>query len=149
VDLEFDAATQEFRTEVREFLREHVPAPRLPSMDTAAGFAAHREWEHTLADVRLSVVSWPAEFGGRDASLVEWVVFEEEYFRAQAPLRVSQNGIFLLAPTLFAHATPEQLQRVLPPMARADEIWAQAWSEPEAGSDLAGIKSRAVRADGG
>ncbi|MDT4919183.1 MAG: hypothetical protein QOI15_85, partial [Pseudonocardiales bacterium] len=149
MDLEFDAATQEFRTEVREFLREHVPAPRLPSMDTAAGFAAHREWEHTLADVRLSVVSWPAEFGGRDASLIEWVVFEEEYFRAQAPLRVSQNGIFLLAPTLFAHATPEQLQRVLPPMARADEIWAQAWSEPEAGSDLAGIKSRAVRADGG
>ncbi|MDT4942126.1 MAG: hypothetical protein QOJ34_2215 [Pseudonocardiales bacterium] len=149
MDLEFDAATQEFRTEVREFLREHVPAPRLPSMDTAAGFAAHREWEHTLADVRLSVVSWPAEFGGRDASLIEWVVFEEEYFRAQAPLRVSQNGIFLLAPTLFAHATAEQLQRVLPPMARADEIWAQAWSEPEAGSDLAGIKSRAVRADGG
>jgi alkylation response protein AidB-like acyl-CoA dehydrogenase len=62
---------------------------------------------------------------------------------------VSQNGIFLLAPTLFAHGTPEQLARVLPPMARADEIWAQAWSEPEAGSDLAGIKSRAVRTDGG
>jgi alkylation response protein AidB-like acyl-CoA dehydrogenase len=62
---------------------------------------------------------------------------------------VSQNGIFLLAPTLFAHGTPEQLGRILPPMARADEIWAQAWSEPEAGSDLAGIKSRAVRTDGG
>ncbi|HKC27567.1 MAG TPA: acyl-CoA dehydrogenase family protein, partial [Jatrophihabitans sp.] len=66
-----------------------------------------------------------------------------------APLRVSQNGIFLLAPTLFAHGTPEQLRRLLPPMARADEIWAQAWSEPEAGSDLAGIKSRAVRTEGG
>ena len=111
---------------------------RLPSMDTAEGFAAHREWEHTLADARLSVVSWPAELGGRDATLQQWVVFEEEYFRANAPLRVSQNGIFLLAPTLFAHATPEQLARIMPPMARADEIWAQAWSEPEAGSDLAG-----------
>jgi alkylation response protein AidB-like acyl-CoA dehydrogenase len=62
---------------------------------------------------------------------------------------VSQNGIFLLAPTLFAHGTPEQLARIMPPMARADEIWAQAWSEPEAGSDLAGIRSRAVRTDGG
>ena len=78
-----------------------------------------------------------ATLGGRDASLLQWVIFEEEYFAAEAPLRVSQNGIFLLAPTLFAHGTPEQLARIMPPMARADEIWAQAWSEPEAGSDLA------------
>jgi alkylation response protein AidB-like acyl-CoA dehydrogenase len=148
VDLDFDEDTVAFRDEVRAFLREHVPAPALPSMDTPDGFAAHREWEHTLADARLSVVSWPAAFGGRDASLIDWVIFEEEYFAAQAPLRVSQNGIFLLAPTLFAHGTPEQLARILPPMARADEIWAQAWSEPEAGSDLAGIKSRAVRVEG-
>ena len=118
-------------------------------MDTPEGFEAHREWEHRLADARLSVVAWPAEFGGRDASLLEWVIFEEEYFAANAPLRVSQNGIFLLAPTLFAHGTDEQLARLLPPMARADEIWAQAWSEPEAGSDLAGLRSRARRTDGG
>ena len=149
MDLDLDEATRAFRDEVREFLRMHLPSPALPSMDTPDGFEAHRAWEHTLADDRLSAVSWPHEFGGRDASLIQWVVFEEEYFRAQAPLRVSQNGIFLLAPTLFAHGTPEQLQRILPPMARADEIWAQAWSEPEAGSDLAGIKSRAVRTDGG
>lgn len=149
MDLDFDDATVGFRDEVRAFLAEHVPHPALPSMDTEAGFAAHREWEHTLADAQLSVVSWPSELGGRDASLLQWVVFEEEYFAAGAPLRVSQNGIFLLAPTLFAHGTPEQLARIMPPMARADEIWAQAWSEPEAGSDLAGIKSRAVRTDGG
>jgi alkylation response protein AidB-like acyl-CoA dehydrogenase len=149
MDLEFDVATQEFRAEVRAFLAAHVPSPPLPSMDTPDGFEAHRAWEHTLADARLSVVSWPQEYGGRDASLVQWVVFEEEYFSARAPLRVSQNGIFLLAPTLFAHGTPEQLRRILPAMARADEIWAQAWSEPEAGSDLAGLKSRAVRTDGG
>jgi alkylation response protein AidB-like acyl-CoA dehydrogenase len=149
MDLDFDDATVAFRDEVRAFLREHVPKPPLPSMDTPEGFEAHRRWERALADARLSVVSWPREYGGRDASLTQWVVFEEEYFAARAPLRVSQNGIFLLAPTLFAHATPEQLSRILPPMARADEIWAQAWSEPEAGSDLAAIRSRAVRTEGG
>ena len=149
MDLDLDEATLAFRDEVRTFLAVHVPAGGLPSMDTPAGFAAHRAWEHTLADARLSVVSWPADLGGRDASLLQWVIFEEEYFAAQAPLRVSQNGIFLLAPTLFAHGTPEQLARLLPPMARADEIWAQAWSEPEAGSDLAAIRSRAVRTGGG
>lgn len=148
MDLELDEETLAFRSEVRAFLQEHVPSQPLPSMDTPEGFVAHREWERTLADARLSVVSWPTELGGRDASLTQWVVFEEEYFAARAPLRVSQNGIFLLAPTLFAHGSPEQLRRILPPMARADEIWAQAWSEPEAGSDLAGIKSRAVRVEG-
>jgi alkylation response protein AidB-like acyl-CoA dehydrogenase len=149
MDLDLDDETIAFRDEVRAFLREHVPDPPLPSMDTPEGFAAHRAWEHTLADARLSVVSWPSAMGGRDASLTQWVVFEQEYFAAHAPLRVSQNGIFLLAPTLFAHGTPEQLGRIMPPMACADEIWAQAWSEPEAGSDLAGIRSRAVRTDGG
>src|SRR5690606_11206549 len=118
-------------------------------MDTKAGFEAHREWEHTLAEARYSVVSWPQEYGGRDASLLEWVLFEQEYYAAGAPGRVSQNGIFLLAPTLFEHGTPEQLARIMPRMARADDIWAQAWSEPEAGSDLAGIRSTARRTEGG
>jgi alkylation response protein AidB-like acyl-CoA dehydrogenase len=95
------------------------------------------------------VVSWPAAYGGRDASLLDWLAFEEEYYAAGAPARVGQNGLLLLAPTLFAHGTPGQRDRLLPPMARADEIWAQAWSEPDAGSDLAAIRSRAVRADGG
>ena len=149
MDLDFDEATIAFRDEVRAFLAEHVPSAPLPSMDRPEGFAAHRAWERTLAEARLSVVSWPRELGGREASLVQWVVFEQEYFAAGAPLRVSQNGIFLLAPTLFAHGTPEQLARIMPPMARADEIWAQAWSEPEAGSDLAGIRSRATRTEGG
>jgi alkylation response protein AidB-like acyl-CoA dehydrogenase len=149
VDLDLDPDTVAFRDEVRAFLAAEVPATRLASLDTAEGFEAHRAWERTLADARLSAVSWPAEYGGRDASLLQWLIFEEEYFAAGAPARVSQNGIFLLAPTLFAHGTPAQLARLLPPMARADEIWAQAWSEPGAGSDLAGLRSRAVRVDGG
>ncbi|MER7450150.1 acyl-CoA dehydrogenase family protein [Nocardia beijingensis] len=149
MDLDLDQATQEFQREVREFLAANKPAKPLPSMDTKAGFEAHRAWERTLADARLSVVAWPEEFGGRDASLLEWVLFEQEYYAAGAPGRVSQNGIFLLAPTLFEHGTPEQLERIMPRMARGDDIWAQAWSEPEAGSDLAGIRSTAKRTNGG
>ena len=141
--------TEQFRAEVRAWLAAHVPAAPLPSVDTAAGFARHRAWERELAAARLAVVSWPAQYGGRDASLLDWLVFEEEYHAAGGPVRVGQNGLFLLAPTLFAHGTPEQRDRLLPAMARADDIWAQAWSEPDAGSDLAAIRSTALRADGG
>lgn len=138
-----------FQAEAREWLATHVPTEPLPSMDTAEGFAAHQEWERTLADARWSVVSWPRDLGGRDASLVEWVVFEEEYHRAGAPGRVSQNGIFLLAPILFEHGTPEQQQRFLPSMGTGDRVWAQCWSEPEAGSDLASLASTARHVESG
>src|SRR6185437_1892565 len=126
-----------------------LPARPLPSVDTADGFAAHREFERKLFDIGLAVVSWPQRYGGRDAPLSQWLVFEEEYYRAGGPVRVGQNGLFLLAPTLFAHGSPEQLDRILPPMATAEQVWAQAWSEPGAGSDLAAIRSTAVKTDGG
>jgi alkylation response protein AidB-like acyl-CoA dehydrogenase len=138
-----------FRAEVRDWLAAHVPAEPLPSVDTAEGFERHREWERVLFDAGLAVVSWPAEYGGRDASLLDWLVFEEEYHTAGGPVRVGQNGLFLLAPTLFAHGTPEQRDRLLTRMARADDVWAQAWSEPDAGSDLAAIRARAERVAGG
>ncbi|WP_433473940.1 acyl-CoA dehydrogenase family protein [Spirillospora sp. CA-142024] len=149
MDLEFGAADEEFRAEVRAWLREHVPAEPLPSLETEEGFAAHREWERTLGAARLGVVSWPEEYGGRGVSVLRWLVFEEEYYAAGAPGRVSQNGINLLAPTLMKHGTPEQLARILPPMAAGEVIWAQAWSEPGAGSDLAALRSTATRTDGG
>lgn len=149
VNLDLDPPVSEFRAEVRAWLAANLPAEPLPSVNTAAGLARHREWERRLADARLAVVSWPERYGGRDASLGEWLVFEEEYHRAGGPVRVGQNGLFLLAPTLFAHGTDEQRDRLLPPMARGDEVWAQAWSEPGAGSDLAAIRSTAVRTDGG
>jgi len=149
VNLDHDPPTGAFRAEVRAWLAASLPPEPLPSVNTAEGFARHREWERALADARLAVVSWPERYGGRDASLIEWLVFEEEYHRAGGPVRVGQNGLFLLAPTLFAHGTAEQLDRLLPPMARADEVWAQAWSEPGAGSDLAAIRSTAVRTEGG
>ena len=141
--------TEAFRAEVRDWLAGHVPASPLPSLDTAEGFEAHRDWERSLAADRLAVVTWPAAYGGRDASLAEWLVFEEEYYAAGAPARVGQNGLSLLAPTLFAFGSAEQRDRLLPRMAAADDIWAQAWSEPDAGSDLAAIRSRGVPVSGG
>jgi alkylation response protein AidB-like acyl-CoA dehydrogenase len=98
-----------------------------------------------MFDDRWSVVNWPEEFGGRGVGILEWLIFEEEYWRAQAPIRVSQNGIFLLAPTMFEFGTDAQKARFLPSMASGQEIWCQGWSEPDAGSDLAGIRSRARR----
>ncbi|MEU4895705.1 acyl-CoA dehydrogenase family protein [Streptomyces sp. NPDC044780] len=149
MDLDLSEADEAFRTEVRDWLAAHVPATPLPSLESAEGFAAHRDWEGELAADRWSVVSWPTEYGGRGASILHWLIFEEEYFAAGAPGRVSQNGIHLLAPTLFAHGTAEQRARVLPAMARGEVIWAQAWSEPESGSDLASLTSTARRAAGG
>ncbi|MET9597094.1 acyl-CoA dehydrogenase family protein [Streptomyces sp. NPDC006459] len=149
MELTHTADVEAFRAEARDWLRAHVPARPLPSLETAQGFAAHREWEAVLHAERWSVVSWPEEYGGRGVDIVKWLVFEEEYWAAGAPGRVSQNGINLLAPTLFDHASAQQRARVLPSMASGEVIWAQAWSEPESGSDLASLRSRAVRTDGG
>jgi alkylation response protein AidB-like acyl-CoA dehydrogenase len=149
MDLDFTPAEDAFRAEAREWLAVHVPGEPLPSLETEEGFAAHRAWEAELHAGRWSVVSWPEEYGGRGADIFTWLLFEEEYYAAGAPGRVSQNGINLLAPTLFDHGTPEQRARVLPSMASGETIWAQAWSEPEAGSDLASLKSKAVRTEGG
>ncbi|WP_019872475.1 acyl-CoA dehydrogenase family protein [Salinispora oceanensis] len=149
MNLELDHETRAFRAEVRSWLATNVPTTPLPPVDTPEGDRAHRAWERRLAAAGLSVVSWPSTYGGRDVSPLQWLIFEEEYHRARAPVRINQNGLFLLAPTLFTHGTAEQRARLLPRMARADDVWAQAWSEPEAGSDLAGIRSRAVRTDGG
>ncbi|MGD6751362.1 acyl-CoA dehydrogenase family protein [Streptomyces sp. BH105] len=149
MNLDFTPEEDAFREEVRTWLAAHVPSDPLPSLETAEGFAAHRAWEAELSADRWSVVSWPEEFGGRGVDIFKWLIFEEEYYAAGAPGRVSQNGINLLAPTLFDHATDEQRARVLPSMASGEVIWAQAWSEPEAGSDLASLRSRAIRTDGG
>ncbi|MFG2648798.1 acyl-CoA dehydrogenase family protein [Streptomyces sp. NPDC048436] len=149
MDLDFTAGEEEFRQRARAWLAGHVPDEPLPSLETREGFAAHRAWEGELAADRWSVVSWPEEYGGQGVDIVKWLVFEEEYFAAGGPGRVSQNGINLLAPTLFDFGTDEQRARVLPPMARGEVIWAQAWSEPESGSDLASLRSTARRTEGG
>ena len=144
MNLELSESELAFQEEVRSWLRPMFQAP-FRAWTRREGFEAHRVWEQKLFDAGLSTVSWPKELGGREASLVEWVIFEEEYYRAGAPGRVSQNGIFLLAPIIFEHGTPEQQQRFLPTMSSGEVIWAQAWSEPEAGSDLASLRSSATK----
>ncbi|PIF73713.1 acyl-CoA dehydrogenase/hypothetical protein [Variovorax sp. 54] len=143
--LHYTEKQRRFRAEVRAWLEAHVPKESLASFDTAEGFAQHRAWERTLNAGRWSMVTWPVELGGRGCDLIEWLIFEEEYWRAQAPLRVNQNGIFLLGPTLIDFGSAEQKARFLPRMAAGDDIWAQGWSEPNAGSDMAAIKASAVR----
>jgi alkylation response protein AidB-like acyl-CoA dehydrogenase len=149
MDLNFGDDAEAFRSEVRTFLADHKADFPTESYDRAEGFEQHRRWDRILFDAGLSVITWPQRYGGRDATLLQWVVYEEEYFRAGAPGRASANGTSMLAPTLFAHGTEEQLDRVLPKMASGEEIWAQAWSEPESGSDLASLRSTAARTDGG
>lgn len=145
MNLHYTAQQQAFRLEVREWLAGHVPAQPLASFDTAEGFQQHRDWEVILNQGRWGMVTWPEALGGRGCDLIEWLIFEEEYYRARAPQRVNQNGIFLLGPTLMEYGTEEQRARFLPAMAEGRDIWAQGWSEPNAGSDMAAIRARADR----
>jgi alkylation response protein AidB-like acyl-CoA dehydrogenase len=145
VDLKYTAEQRAFRDEVRAWLSAHVPRTPLATLEGAVGFEQHRAWERTLATGNFGMITWPREYGGRGADLVQWLIFEEEYYRARAPLRVNQNGVFLLGPTLMEFGTPEQKARFLPKMASGDEIWSQGWSEPQAGSDLAAIRATATR----
>ena len=89
MNLDLSESELAFQAEARKWLAENVPSEPLPSMDTPDGFRAHQEWEARLAEARWAVVSWPTKYHGRAASLVEWVIFEEEYYRAGAPGRVS------------------------------------------------------------
>jgi alkylation response protein AidB-like acyl-CoA dehydrogenase len=145
LDLQFTPAQQRFRAEVRAWMQAHVPKHPLQTLESEAGFAQHRAWERTLASGNFGMITWPEEFGGRGANLIDWLIFEEEYYRAKAPLRVNQNGIFLLGPTLMEFGTAAQKARYLPKMASGEEIWAQAWSEPQSGSDLAAVRASAAR----
>lgn len=134
-----------FRAEVRAWMEAHVPKEPLVTLECKEGFDQHVEWERTLASGNWGMVTWPEEFGGRGLDLIQWLIFEEEYFRAGGPNRANQNGIFLLGPTIMEFGTEEQKHRFLPPMAKGEVIWAQAWSEPGAGSDMAAISSKAIR----
>lgn len=145
INFSYTSEQREFRTEVRDWLASHVPKQRLASFDTRDGFEQHRAWEQELFKARLSMVTWPKAYGGRDCDLVEWLIFEEEYWRADAPSRVNQNGQFLLGPTLMRFGSMAQQQRFLPRISSSEDVWAQAWSENGAGSDMAAIRAKAIR----
>jgi alkylation response protein AidB-like acyl-CoA dehydrogenase len=145
VDLSYTPEQDAFRAEARAWLEANVPAAPLRSFDTLEGSKQHRAWEEKLNAGGWAMVPWPREYGGRGANLLEWLIFEEEYYRAGAPKRINQNGIFLLGPTIMEYGTPEQKARFLPKMASSEEVWAQGWSEPNAGSDMAAISTTAIR----
>jgi alkylation response protein AidB-like acyl-CoA dehydrogenase len=152
VEFDMPPEVEGFRRELRGWLRDNltddtVAAGRQGTSDEAA-WATVRAWNRRLADAGWAAVAWPPAYGGRGAGALEQLVHAEETTRARAPLPVNVIGMNNIAPALMAYGTEEQCRTLLPRMARADDIWCQGMSEPEAGSDLASLRTRAVR-DGG
>jgi alkylation response protein AidB-like acyl-CoA dehydrogenase len=148
VDLSFTPEEQAFATEVREWLRVHVKVP--PRFETIADEVDFGQaWQAQLAQGRWVGIHWPVDYGGRGASPVQVAIFNMEYARSRALQPINRVGINLAGPTLLAHGTDEQKQRWLPSILTAGEIWCQLFSEPDAGSDLASLKTRAERVDEG
>ncbi|MDI3408107.1 acyl-CoA dehydrogenase family protein [Streptomyces cavernicola] len=142
---------EEFRTEVRSWLRANLTGEFAalrgrggPGREHEA-FAERLAWERHLAAAGWTCIGWPEEQGGRGASLEQQVAFHEEYALADAPARVNHIGEQLLGPTLIAFGTPEQRARFLPKIVAVEELWCQGYSEPDAGSDLANVRTRAER----
>ena len=151
MDLRFTDAQEAFRAEVRDLLEGLLAGEFAPLRgrggpgDEDALVDERRVWERALADGGWNCVGWPKEYGGRGLDLVEQVIFHEEYARARAPGHLGHMGETLLAPTLMAHGTDAQKAEFLPPIRRAEALWCQGYSEPNAGSDLAGVQTRAER----
>jgi len=151
VDLNDSPQQAEFRAKVRSWLEEHKAEapPRAPTGDEDAYIQARREWQGKLAEAGLAGVTWPKEFGGQGLGPIEQVTVNQEIGRAGVPGILDVIGVGMLGPTIIAHGTDEQKGRYLGPMLHGDEVWCQLFSEPAAGSDLAGIQSRAREDDGG
>jgi alkylation response protein AidB-like acyl-CoA dehydrogenase len=143
VDLTLSPSEEAFRDELRAWLAANHPG-REPDGDLA-GFEFRRAWQRKLHDAGWAGVSWPTEYGGRGATLVEQAIYNEEMVRAQAPSAANVLGLAMGGPTVIAHGTEEQKRRYLEPILAASEIWCQGFSEPGSGSDLASVKTRAVR----
>lgn len=145
MDLDLSPAQLAFRDEVRAWLTAEVPPEPLPPASTPDGFASHRRWEQRLYEAGYAAVAWPSAYGGRDADPVDSALFQEEYARAGAPDRINVLGLGLAGPTLMQYGTAEQQARWLPRILSCEDIWSQGFSEPDAGSDLAALRTTAVR----
>lgn len=150
MDFEYTAEQEAFRAEVRAWLAENLPQELCidDPMDERIApnrqvFEKRRAWQHKLAEAGWVGLSWPKEYGGRESNLMEQVIFDEEYFRARAPILPGYSGVGLLGPTLMQWGTPEQKGKYLPRILPADDVWCQGYSEPGAGSDLASLQTRA------
>lgn len=154
MDLNYSAEDDAFRQEFRDWLEANLVG-KFAALRGLGGsgreheaFEERLEWNRHMATHGWSCVSWPKEHGGRGLSLQQQVIFHEEYARANAPARVNHLGEELLGPTLIAFGTPEQQARFLPKIIGVEELWCQGYSEPGAGSDLAGVKTKARLEDG-
>lgn len=149
MDFTYSAEVEQFRSELRAWLAatltdDIVAAGRRRGRDLEA-FQTLREWNRTMADAGWAAVSWPREYGGRGATALEQLVYAEETTRARAPVPVNVIGMNNIAPAIMQYGTEAQKRQLLLRMMRADDIWCQGMSEPEAGSDLASLRTRAVR----
>jgi alkylation response protein AidB-like acyl-CoA dehydrogenase len=144
MDLTFTEPETAFRDELRGWLADNHPGDEPPGEDAEA-YQWRRDFQRRLADGGWAAVHWPVEFGGRGATLTESAIFFEELARAKAPLPANVLGLLLAGPTIMIWGTEEQKERFLAPIVTAEEIWCQGFSEPEAGSDLAALKTRAVK----
>jgi alkylation response protein AidB-like acyl-CoA dehydrogenase len=148
MDLALKPEDEAFARSLRQWLEAHAPQP--PAfVDLADEVAWGRRWQATLATERWVGVHWPTAYGGRSATPVQVALYQTEYARSQAPQPVNRVGINLVGPTLLAHGTDDQRLRYLPPILSAEEIWCQLFSEPDAGSDLASLATRALPVEGG
>ncbi len=148
MDLSFSPEENAFALEVRSWLAENVEVPaRFENIAEEVEFG--RRWQSRLAESRWVGIHWPPEYGGRGASAVDVAIFNMEYARSRALQPINRVGINLAGPTLLAHGTDEQKARWLPSILTADEIWCQLFSEPDAGSDLASLTTRARRGGDG
>ena len=143
MDLTLLPSEEAFRDELRGWLADHHPG-REPEGDLA-GFEFRRAWQRKLHEAGWAGVSWPREYGGRGATLVEQAIYNEEVVRAHTPSTANVLGLAMGGPTLIAHGSEEQRKRYLEPILSAEEIWCQGFSEPDSGSDLASLKTRATR----
>jgi alkylation response protein AidB-like acyl-CoA dehydrogenase len=148
--LGFTPAEERFRSDAAAWLEGQLRGPfqDLRGVTSLSGMLERRmQWERTLGAARFSCIGWPEEFGGRNATLAEQVIFAEEYARSGAPGRIGHMGVELAGPTILTFGTAAQKARFLPPIARGEEFWCQGYSEPNAGSDLANVRTRAVLTD--
>jgi alkylation response protein AidB-like acyl-CoA dehydrogenase len=145
MDLTFSPEETAFRDELRGWLRENPPDPEPVGGGEEAHYAWRRDWQRRLYDGGWAAPAWPTEYGGRGSTPTESAIYFEEIGRARVPLAANVLGLLLGGPTLMAWGTPEQKDRYLSPILSAEEIWCQGFSEPDAGSDLASLKTRAVK----
>ena len=145
MDLTFSERERAFREELRAWLADNPPAPEPSESGEDAHYAWRRDWQRKLYDGGWAAPAWPAEYGGRGASLSESAIYFEELGRARVPLPANVLGLLLGGPTLMVWGTDRQKERHLAPILSAEEIWCQGFSEPDAGSDLASLKTRAVK----